>query len=52
MKNDTAKGLKQVPEGYLIIGVDPHKKKYAVVVLTQDAIAQAELLKGRKILIP
>ncbi len=35
MKNSTAKKLKQVPEGYLIIGVDPHKKKHAVVVMTQ-----------------
>ena len=26
---DTA--LKQVPEGYLIIGVDPHKKRHAAV---------------------
>ncbi|MFC1933461.1 tyrosine-type recombinase/integrase [Chloroflexota bacterium] len=38
MKNSTAKKLKQVPEGYLIIGVDPHKKKHAVVVMTQGAL--------------
>jgi len=42
MKNSTAKKLKQVPEGYLIIGVDPHKKKHAVVVMTQDAIIQTK----------
>lgn len=42
MKNSTAKKLKQVPEGYLIIGVDPHKKKHAVVVMTQDAIVQTK----------
>ena len=38
MKNSTAKKLKQVPERYLIIGVDPHKKKHVAVVMTQDAI--------------
>ncbi len=42
MKNSTAKKLKQVPAGYLIIGVDPHKKKHAVVVMTQDAIVQTK----------
>lgn len=42
MKNSTAKKLKQVPEGYLIIGVDPHKKKHAVVVMTQGAIIQTK----------
>ena len=36
MKNTAARKLKQVPEGYLIIGVDPHKKKHAAVVITQD----------------
>jgi transposase len=36
MKNTAAKKLKQVPEGYLIIGVDPHKKKHAAVAITQD----------------
>jgi len=40
MKNSTARKLKQIPERYLIIGVDPHKKKHAVVVMTQDAIVQ------------
>ena len=40
MKNSTAKKLKQVPERYLIIGVDPHKKKHVAVVMTQDAIVQ------------
>jgi len=42
MKNSTAKKLKQVPEGYLIIGVDPHKKRHAVVVMTQDTIVQTK----------
>ncbi len=36
MKNSAAQKLKQVPEGYLIIGVDPHKKKHAAVAITQD----------------
>jgi len=42
MKNNTARKLKQIPEGYLIIGVDPHKKKHAVVVMTQDTIVQTK----------
>jgi transposase len=40
MKNITAKKLKQIPDGYLIIGVDTHKKKHAVVIKTQDALIQ------------
>jgi len=36
MKNTAARKRKQVPEGYLIIGVDPHKKKHAAVAITQD----------------
>jgi transposase len=36
MKNTSARKRKQVPEGYLIIGVDPHKKKHAAVAITQD----------------
>lgn len=43
MKNSTAKKLRQVPAGYLIIGVDPHKKKHAVVAMTQDAIVHTKL---------
>jgi hypothetical protein len=27
MKNSIAKKRKQVPAGYLVVGVDPHKKK-------------------------
>ncbi len=37
MKNITARKLKQIPEGNLIVGVDTHKKKHAVVIKTQDA---------------
>jgi len=36
MKNSAARKMKQVPEGYLIVGVDPHKKKHAAVAITQD----------------
>ena len=36
MENTLARKLKQVPEGYLIIGVDPHKKRHAAVAITQD----------------
>ena len=36
MKNTLARKLKQVPEGYLIIGIDPHKKRHAAVAITQD----------------
>jgi len=36
MKNTMARKLKQVPRGYLVVGVDPHKKRHAAVVVTQD----------------
>ena len=36
MKNSIARKLKQVPVGYLVIGIDPHKKKHAAVTMTQD----------------
>ena len=36
MKNSAANKLKQVPAGYLVIGIDVHKKKHAAVVITQD----------------
>lgn len=36
MYNTAARKRKQVPEGYLIIGVDPHKKRHAAVAITQD----------------
>ena len=36
MKSTAARKLKQVPMGYLVIGVDPHKKKHAAVTITQD----------------
>jgi len=36
MKNSAARKMKQVPEGYLIVGIDPHKKRHAAVAITQD----------------
>jgi transposase len=42
MQNTLARKLKQVPEGYLVIGVDPHKKRHAAVAITQDFTTQAK----------
>jgi len=36
MRNNAARKLKQVPKGYLVMGVDPHKKRHAAVAVTQD----------------
>jgi transposase len=36
VKNTVADKVKQVPEGYLVVGVDPHKRKHAAVVMTRD----------------
>ena len=36
MKSTAARKLRQVPQGYLVMGVDPHKKKHAAVTITQD----------------
>jgi len=36
MKGTTARKLRQIPHGYLIIEIDPHKKRHAAVVITQD----------------
>lgn len=36
MKNSAANKLRQVTEGYLIVGIDPHKKTHAAVAMTQD----------------
>ena len=36
MKNSAACKMKQVPERYLIVGIDPHKKRHAAVAITQD----------------
>jgi uncharacterized protein YbcI len=42
MENSVARKLKQVPEEYLVIGVDPHKKRHAAVAITQDFATQAK----------
>jgi transposase len=42
MKNIAARKRKQIPEGYLVVGVDPHKKRHAGVAITQDFAAQAK----------
>jgi len=36
MQNTAARKRKQVPEGCLVVGVDPHKKRHAAVAITQD----------------
>ena len=43
MENTAARKRKQVPEGYLIIGIDPHKKRHAAVAITQDFTIQDKL---------
>jgi hypothetical protein len=40
MKNSAARKLKQVPAGYLRVGVDPHKKRHAAVVITEDLMVK------------
>src|SRR4030065_1613845 len=35
-ENTAARKRKQVPEGYLVIGIDPHKKRHAAVAITQE----------------
>ena len=32
----TARKLQQVPDNFLIVGIDPHKKRHAAVSITQD----------------
>jgi len=36
MKNSAARKLRQVPVGYLVVGVDSHKKRHAAVAMLQD----------------
>ena len=36
MENTVARKRRQVPEGFLVIGIDPHKKRHAAVAITQD----------------
>ena len=41
MKSSTARKLRQVPAGYLLVGVDPHKKRHGAAAMTQDAVVCA-----------
>lgn len=43
MKNSMAPKPRQVPSGYLIMGIDPHKKIQVAVAMTQDAIIRSRL---------
>ena len=36
MENTAARKRRQVSEGYLVVGIDPHKKRHAAVAITQD----------------
>lgn len=38
MQNNTAKKLMQIPADHLIVGIDPHKRMHAVVIMTQQAV--------------
>jgi transposase len=40
MKNSIAEKLKQVPDNYLYIGIDPHKKQHAVAIMQRDALVR------------
>ena len=42
MENTAVRKLKQVPKGYLVIGVDPHKKRHVAVAITQDFATKAK----------
>src|SRR3990170_4717019 len=46
MQNNTARKLAQIPQGALIVGVDPHKKMHAVVMMTQQARILTKLKIG------
>ena len=37
MKDSTARKLRQIPPGYLLVGIDPHKKRHAAAVMTAQA---------------
>jgi transposase len=42
VKNSVARKIKQVPAGYLVVGVDPHKKKHAAAAITQDHVVRGK----------
>jgi len=43
MKSTAASKLRQVPGGYLVIGVDAHKRKHGAVMMTQDFTTRSKL---------
>jgi hypothetical protein len=40
VKNSTARKLKQIGEGNLLVGTDPHKAKHALLIMSQDAMVK------------
>jgi transposase len=42
LKNSAARKLRQVPVGYLRVGVDPHKKKHVAVTMTEDFLVRGK----------
>ena len=41
-KNSAARKLRQVPVGYLKVGVDSHKKRHAAATMTEDLVVQSK----------
>lgn len=37
MQNSTARKLAQIPSNHLIVGIDPHKRRHAVAIMTAQA---------------
>jgi len=46
LKSSVASKVRQVPAGYIVVGVDPHKHKHTAVVITQDFIIRARFKFG------
>jgi len=42
MENAEARQRNQVPERYLVVGLDPHEKRHAAVGITQDFATQTK----------
>ena len=45
-KNSAARRLRQIPAGYLIVGIDLHKSKHAAVALTEDLMVRTRFKFG------
>jgi hypothetical protein len=43
MRNSAAKKRKEVPTGYLVVGMDHHKKKPAAVFMSQAFMTRSKL---------